>query len=388
MRRSVGHPLKDLHGAVRLAVDGTRGVVDVVESMHGTVQRWTLPVGRPAAERTFGITGLVYRRLRKNVDWVGGSLDAALAPWIRLVPETSRSPRGRDVVLAALNGVWGDHLDATNNPLALPMSVSWPEDRSPSDAERGGRLLVLVHGLCMDGGGWTTRGGHDHGAAISDAAGMTPLYLQYNSGLPVADNGRSLTGLLEAALQSWPQPVEQVTLLGYSMGGLVARSACRYAELEGHGWRSKLSKLITLGTPHLGSPVERGGAWLDGALEVSAYSAPLARLTRRRSAGIADLGHGNVTDTDREVVPLPDGVRCYALAAVQESAKADSGRPPGDGLVPVDSALGRDPDSIRNLDFPKEHRAVVRGVSHLGLVGSRAACEHMIGWAADGGVEG
>lgn len=382
MRKPAHHPLKDLRGAVRLVVDGSRGVVDVVESMHGTIQRWTLPVGRPSAERAFGITGLVYRGVRKGIDWVGSGLDAALQPWIRMIPQASEPSPRRDALLAALNGVWGDHLVATDNPLALPMSVRWTEPLDPASDSEPERLIVLMHGLCMDDRSWTTRSGHDHGAGLAERLGFVPVYLQYNTGLSVADNGRSLAALMEVMVDNWPRSVETVTLLGYSMGGLVARSACHWAELESLSWRSKLEALMTLGTPHLGSPVERAGTWVDAALDFSAYSAPLARLTRRRSAGIRDLGHGNVTDVDRQTIPLPVGVRCYALAGARTPAEPEGPQvPASDGLVPVDSALGRHPQPDRSLAFPEAHRAVVSGVSHLGLLASRPAFDHLVRWA-------
>ena len=381
MRKPPRHPLKDLQGAVRLVVDGTRGVVDVVERMHGTIQRWTLPLGRPTSDRPFGVTGLVYRNLTKGIGRVGDGLDSAVESWTRLVPNAKLPSPRWEGMLAPLNGVWGDHLEATGNPLALPMSVRLPESRQPSASDRADRLLVLAHGLCTGDDAWATRSGHDHAAALSSELDLLPIYLQYNTGLRVAANGRSFSSLMEVIFQNWPRPVEQIVLLGYSMGGLVARSACHCAEVEGLAWRSKLTKLITVGTPHMGAPAERAGTWIDAMLEVSPYSAPLARLTRRRSAGIADLGRGNVTEVDGEGPPLPDGVQCYALAGNRRpSGAAEASRSAGDGLVPVASALGRDALGLRGLAFPEAHRAIVYDVSHVGLLASREVYEHLRAW--------
>ena len=111
------------------------------------------------------------------------------------------------------------------------------------------------------------------------------------------------------------------------MGGLVARSACHYGAAAGHAWLRHLRTLVFLGTPHHGAPMERGGNWIDLLLGISPYSAPLARLGKIRSAGITDLRYGNLTHEDwqgrdrfargdrRRFVPLPEGVRCYAIAA-------------------------------------------------------------------------
>ncbi|MFN3303665.1 MAG: hypothetical protein ACK44A_08085 [Roseateles sp.] len=65
------------------------------------------------------------------------------------------------------------------------------------------------------------------------------------------------------------------------MGGLVARSAI--AQAQGRRWPSRLQSLVTLGTPHLGAPLERGGQQVQQLLAVSAYSRPLAG--RRPGAG-------------------------------------------------------------------------------------------------------
>ena len=366
---------------MRLATDGALGVVDVVESMHGTIQRFTLPIGRPPAERTTGATGHVYRTIRGGIDLVGGALDKTLNPWTSVVSaEGSPSPR-RDALVAALNGVWGDHLLATGNPLALPMSLRPSnEETTETPHTEDDHLLILAHGLCMADTGWRTSDGHDHGARLADAVEITPLYLQYNSGLPIYHNGRELAALLEVICKRWPRPVRAVSLLGYSMGGLVVRSACHYAELEGYSWRTLLDRIITLGTPHLGAPLERAGTWVEFALNVSPYSAPIARLARRRSAGIANLGHSAVTESTSEFVPLPAGVRCFAIAGSRDAEAAPDRRLGGDGIVPVDSALGRSPDKERSLAFPANHQAVLFDVTHLGLLASNEAFVQMRDW--------
>jgi pimeloyl-ACP methyl ester carboxylesterase len=156
--------------------------------------------------------------------------------------------------LAALNGVLGDHLADTANPLALKMQFRLRN--MPQNS--GGRIVVLIHGLCMSDLQWTRRD-HDHGAALARDFGYTPVYLSYNSGLHISTNGRALAESLEALITQWPAPVEDFVIIGHSMGGLVARSACHYGEEADHLWRRKLRKLVFLGTPHHGAPLERIG---------------------------------------------------------------------------------------------------------------------------------
>ncbi|RKG69806.1 alpha/beta hydrolase, partial [Corallococcus exercitus] len=306
--RSPGTPKNAdaLRGASRLAVQATRGVMGLVEEMHCTIASGPSVLGKPLARPVRAVTGLLYGTLQGVTRHVGAGLDAVLAqlsPWLG---ESSPGPQ-REAWVSALNGVLGDVLEEEGNPLAIPMAfrVQGQPLRLDPGALRealpraGSRLLVLVHGSSMNDLQWSRRG-HDHGAALARDLGYTPVYLHYNSGLHISRNGRAFSELLEQLVACWPVPLESVTLLGHSMGGLVARSACLTAETEGHGWRPLLRGLVCLGSPHHGSPLERGGSWVDVLLEVSPYSAPFARLGRIRSAGVTDLRFGNVLDAHWE----------------------------------------------------------------------------------------
>ena len=125
--------VSDARGGVKLAVDGVRGVTNIVEAMHSRIARVPLPLGKMADTPTRGITGLVYRSVRGTTSLIGAALDAALAgvqvmlkASARDVPEEQAMPR-RDAVISALNGVVGDHLERTGNPLALEMQLNRAE---------------------------------------------------------------------------------------------------------------------------------------------------------------------------------------------------------------------------------------------------------------------
>jgi pimeloyl-ACP methyl ester carboxylesterase len=254
------------------------------------------------------------------------------------------------------------------------------------------KLLLLVHGSSMNDLQWN-RLGHDHGASLERDRGYVAVYLQYNTGLHISTNGRELAALLETAVAQWPVPLDEIAIIGHSMGGLVARSACHAGAALGHRWPAFLRKLVFLGTPHHGARLEQGGNWVDFALGLSPYSAPFARLGKIRSAGITDLRYGSILDEDwerrdrfqlrrdcRRPVPLPAGVDCFAVAAIRARSAAVAGRSPGDGLVSLDSALGRHLDPDLTLDFPKERQWVGGGMSHVDLLSRPEVYEVLSRW--------
>jgi len=386
--------LGDVRGGVRLVIDGVGGVTGIVEAMHHRIASRSSPLGFVADAPTRGITGLVYRSIRGTTGLVGKTLDAALAgveallqASLRDLPQDQAAPR-RDAVVAALNGVLGDHLERTGNPLAVQLELRLHGASGASGGSATGtRLLLLVHGLCMNDEQWR-RHGHDHGQALADALGFTPVYARYNSGRPIGANGRELAAALEQFLARWPHPVQSLAIIGHSMGGLVARSALHQAAQAGMDWPAKVRQLIFLGTPHHGAPLERGGNWLHLGLGISPYLAPFTRLSGLRSAGITDLRHGNLLEQDgspsrfeqrdtRSVVPLPHGVACYAIAGT-----LGRGDQLGDGLVPLASALGRHAKPTRDLHIPASHVWIGRGIDHLDLLGSAAVYRRLRRWLA------
>jgi pimeloyl-ACP methyl ester carboxylesterase len=371
-------------GAVRLAVEGVQGVTNIAEGLHGQIVRAAPPLGRAAERPLGGISGFVYRGIRAGSGWVGSGLDALLATVQALQPPTEGEAPDAPVPLAlrsALNGVMGDHLARTGNPLAIPMSL---QVRGPATP----RMLLLIHGLCMNEQQWQ-RQGHDHGIALADALGCTPVYLRYNSGRHVNENGAELAALLEETAAGWPVPLREIAIVGHSMGGLVARSALRQADDAGMTWPRLLRQMVFLGTPHHGAALERGGNWLHTVLGVSPYLAPFTRLARLRSDGITDLRHGNLLASDwqagpylqrdtRTVVALPHGVACYAIAGALASPGAAKAL--GDGLVSVDSALGRHERPTHDLRIPPRHTWVAQGVHHLDLLSDARVYRKLRAW--------
>ena len=391
--------LSDVLGLGRLAADGAAGLTGVVEHMHMSIL--DTPGLAPLAQGlTGGVTRLVYRGVRGAFQLTGKGAGAAAA-LLDSKPDDRPVSRAREAALAALNGVVGDHLAETGNPLALTMRFRRDgraltlERRMLAEAfpEATGKLAVLVHGLCMSDLQWTRRN-HDHGAALAHDLGYTPVIASYNSGLHVSLNGRAFAEALEALVAEWPAEIEDFVIIGHSMGGLVARSACRHGEAAGHAWRKALDTLVFLGTPHHGAPLERIGNWVDVIVGKTPYAAALGRLGRIRSAGVTDLRYGNLLDEDwqgrdrfarepdrRRPVPLPKGVASYAIAATAAASPGDlKDRLLGDGLVPVESALGRHKDSAIDLKFAPDRQWIACETGHLDLLSRRDVYERIAEW--------
>jgi pimeloyl-ACP methyl ester carboxylesterase len=346
-------------------------------------------------------TAPVHGVLRGVTRLVGGELDAALAQVAPLLGDAVPGPR-REAAAAILNGVAGDYLAETRNPLAIEMTlrrdcrtVDVDDAASVRRALPGasGKVLVLVHGSCLGDRCWT-RPAHDHGAALERDLGFTCVHLNYNTGRHISTNGAELANLLERLAAVWPVPLDEIVLVGHSMGGLVARSACHAGDTLRHAWRTKLTKLVCIASPHHGAALERAGNWIDVLLGMSHYSAPLARLGKIRSAGVTDLRFGNVLDEHwrgrdrfagaadaRTRLDLPVNVQCFAMAATRTPA-------PGplpyasDGLVSVESALGQHRRPELTLGFPPSHRWIGFGMGHLDLLGRPEAYEVLRSWLA------
>ena len=139
-----------------------------------------------------------------------------------------------------LNGMWGDRLTAARSSLAFEMTVRHGHADLALTAEAvgdafpsaTGQLAVFVHGLCETDDSWRpsqrrqrTTGALDFGQRLAVDAGSTPIYIRYNSGLHVSNNGAALGRLLDALIAVWPVPVRELALVGHSMGGLVVRQA-------------------------------------------------------------------------------------------------------------------------------------------------------------------
>ncbi len=251
----------------------------------------------------------------------------------------------------------------------------------------------MVHGLGLSEQSWWRRDHPDLGDCLNRELGFTPVYLRYNTGRHISTNGQELAGLLDDLCAAWPVPVESLSLVGHSMGGLVIRSACWYAGKGHRAWLDSLRRVLFLGTPHHGSPLEKAGSFVEAILKTNPYAEPLM-LGRKRSAGVKDLRHGNLLDEDwhdpdgdglspdkRQIVPLLPDVDYYFAAASLGSHETDlKGRVLGDLLVRLGSALGNSSDELRSLDVKPENCRVFLEKDHFDLLDDERVQRQAVAW--------
>lgn len=383
--------MSEVRAAGALAGQGFAAATRLVQDLHEAVADRSF--GRsPTRAAHDGIARAVYAAVRAG----GAGAVRALALAVESLSDEQearldRGPRGR-VLLGVLNGFLGDRLVEDSSDLAIVMGIRHRGE--PVQVEAGSlaaaypdarpRVAVLLHGLCETEAAWrlgsTARDGATYLDTLADL-GLTPVELRYNSGLRIGANGRALAALLDALVAAWPVPVEDLVLIGHSMGGLVIRSASHLADRNGLAWPRLVRDIVYLGTPHLGAPLEhladRGSRLLAGLPETRW----LARTIDARSGGIRDLRDGTLDD-DLDDVPLLEGACHHAVAAtLTRRSDHPAGRILGDLLVTSGSASGSGWRG-RRLALDPGHGRELGGITHFALLNHPQVDELLREWLA------
>lgn len=306
----------------------------------------------------------------------------------RAFADPTRPAEGRELTLrSALNAAAGDALAEAHSPLAVDMTLYARgdplDDATPAEvwARLGPCVAVFIHGLACDERSWqlfaqawpaeaAAEGAPHYGALLEREFSFEPLYLRYNTGLPLGDNAAGLAARLDRLAAHAPQ-VREIVLIGHSMGGLVARLAC--AQAVGSAWLARVRCLVCLGSPLRGAPLEKLGHFVAAALGVSDVTRPLQTLADTRSQGVKDLRRGLVE-------PTPPGppLRLVAGSLKPESTLAGHvvRRVLGDGLVTVRSALdAREAGDVQRAEVP--------GLGHMALLNHPRVYALLRQWLAD-----
>ncbi len=396
--RSIARPsavARDVHGAVTKRVFGTLG-----------------PLGAPVRVVHDAVSTASYRgvgaALRAPLEAGGRALSGTAGPGSRALAD---SPLGA-LALGAVNGIAGDRLARDHAELSLELTIRRRGREVPLEAEAIAaafadatpKLAVFVHGLCGTEHTWALRypgaePAPTYGTRLRDELGFTAVHVRYNTGLHVSDNGRRLASSLERLVSEWPVEAREVALVGHSMGGLVARSACHYGSAEGHSWTGRVRHVVCLGTPHLGAPLERGANVVGWAFNRLPETRPFGDLfINGRSAGIKDLRFGSCVEEDwcdcdpdeflRDrccEVPFLEGVDyCFVGATISGRAEGAGSRI-GDLLVTYSSASGA--GRRRRVPFAGENGTHVGGIDHMRLLNHPAVYAQMRDWLGRTAVE-
>ena len=381
--------------------DGAAGLYGFHRAIAGRAFRATGPGGVPARVLHDAISERMYDGVAGAFRLIGSAADAGLGR--RHVADgraLSSTPRGA-LVVGALTGLVGDRLEREGSDLHQPMAARLegrpvalePEALRAAYPDATGLLVVFLHGLMESEFSWRLGagpGGETYGDRLREELDFTPVELRYNTGCHISENGLELADLLEPLVAAWPVEVERIALVGHSMGGLVARSAC----CAGGDWTSLVRHTVSLGTPHTGAPLESAVRYAAAALGMVGETRPLAGFLRRRSAGIRDMRSGSLVDEDWrdrdpdalraaacKEVPLLEGAAHHFVAA---TVTANPGHPVarliGDWLVLQPSASGR--SRTRMIGFRDEDGAHVGGAHHLALLNHPAVYERLREWLA------
>jgi pimeloyl-ACP methyl ester carboxylesterase len=400
----------DVEAVGELAGEALAAASGLIQEMHegiasrpfGALGSSTVPV------RTIhdGVARTVYGGLRSAFRVVprGGA-----AIWARAISDEGRSldaTSAGSIVLAAINGLYGDRIKRRGSALAYGTEIRRDATEVVVTAnglagafpDATSRLAVFVHGLCETDESWShlplggdRRNRRTYGERLQDELSYTPVYVRYNTGLHVSDNGRELAGLLCDLVVNWPVEVAEIVLVGHSMGGLVARSACHYAEEDSHPWTHAVRHVFCLGSPHLGADLEKGLNVLGWALARLPETCALGSFVNARSAGIKDMRFGSCAEEDwrdcdpdeflrdrcQEVPFLPDAHYYFVATSVTE---VPLGSILGDLLVRVPSASGRGNSRGRRIPFEIDNGFETTGLTHFDLLNHPAVYEQLRGW--------
>lgn len=321
---------------------------------------------------------------------------------IRLLRALSAVPGRRHDALAVVNGLFGDTLAEQGSSLAFPMTfrsgaAEVTVDRPGLEGafpHPTGRMVILVHGLMSTESVWSFPGESTttYGSLLARRHGVTPISLRYNTGRHVSINGRELARMLHQLVAAWPVPVRDITLIGHSMGGLVIRSACHYASATRpwrdyahfrRSWAAKVRRVVLLGVPNTGAPLEAFVNLTSAALW--SVPIPVTRLIGlgldARSAGIRDLRFGSITDEDwlekdpdARARPVPHRAETLRHAEYLVIAGGVTAAPDhpltrlfGDAFVTPSSAAGTVSQATGQALFPGSTLRVFPKMNHVAL---------------------
>ncbi|MFE7740958.1 lipase family alpha/beta hydrolase [Nocardia sp. NPDC057455] len=392
----------EVRALARLAGDEFGGAVDGIAAVHRAIARRVFAAVRWGVGPAAAPVELMHNVIAESVYRVVGESAVAAGMVAERTADLPGDAPSRTVygsgLLAAVQGLIGDELEQKRPILAGPMTFRI--DGAPVPAELvgarvrrpGAHVVVFLHGLVETEHAWRLGGGPTYAERLESETGCTALQVRYNSGLHISENAAQFSELMRCLVERWPVPVERISLVGHSMGGLVARGACFVASEAGLPWVRLVRQVVCLGSPHLGAPLEQLAHYASAALVRLPETRPFGRLLRRRSAGIRDLRDGSLVDEDwrdldadalrrrviREVPLLMGADHYFVTATVTRSPRHPLGRVIGDGLVLTPSGGGR--NRTRRLGFDVDKGLHLTSAHHFTLLNHSTVYRALRGW--------
>jgi pimeloyl-ACP methyl ester carboxylesterase len=364
---SAAAPLTAGIALAHLGLVAASGIARLAASTHATITRGPFPWKQPATAEQ---APFPYQLVSRSLLW--------FANLAQKLGQALPAPQHHGLLSSALNGVVGHTLAELESPLAEGMSLRDEHGQAigAADWQGGARrgLVLFVHGLCLSEREWQ---GHAHAGFVRELRefGYGVAWLRYNTGRPIAENGESLSNLLEGLGNS----ALPFTLIGHSMGGLVVRAAGYHAEIRQAGWVQRLQHAAYLGTPHHGAPLERLGEAANKLLALTPYTKAFMQLGNIRSHGIRDLREGRIVPEHKaNPYRLVSGARHLLVAG--HMGRGGQRHFLGDGLVPVRSALGQHVEVHRALQAKDVTRVELEALGHMQMLKDERVYETLLKW--------
>ena len=400
----------DIRAVGDLAGEASSVLTTLVRGMHAGIASRVFDSIGPAAAPTRvihdGLTQAIYSGVDRAIRGATRAEGMAAAEiWGNETDEALESRTdSAAAAIAAVNGIYGDELTERGNPLAgamvirrggKPVALTTDAFATAFPAATH-RVAVFVHGWCLTERSWSRRpregqDGRSYGERLYEELGFSPVLLRYNTGLHVSANGRTLADILDLLHDQWPVPITELVLVGHSMGGLVVRSACHYGAEQQHDWINAVSRVVCLGSPHLGADLEKGVNIASWALARLPETGAIATFLNARSDGVKDLRFGACLDEDWHDADPDEFLRdrCSEAPFMPHATYhfvASTVAPPllgmiaGDHLVRPKSAAGQ--GRSRRIPFDTEHGLTLSGVHHFDLLNHPLVYAKLRDWLA------
>lgn len=360
-------------------------------------------------KNNFNLSDWIKQKLEEEKDTIDKIKNAFKATWEDIKQQITELRDDSHHMVPILNGIMGDTLAEKGSDSLISMSFRYQSRDIAIEklsehyefTKFEGKVLVVIHGLMNDESIWQSEPTDKIqrlGAVLENEEKANVLYIRYNTGLHISENGRKLSKLLQSFVEQYTE-IKELTILSHSMGGLVSRSAGYYADIQQQNWISLLKKVFLIGVPNEGSYLAKVAhitQYFFRKLDPSENDS-VAKFFDVRSNGMKDLSFGYLVDEDwqnaenenkknvniTKVNPLPN-VDYYLIAGTiaEEEKRNKVFTFFGDGLVEKESALS-ELFKTNSLKTGKVEMKLFAKENHLSLLESKKVNEYVkksLGW--------